>query len=1519
MEYKWFFDESGVLTECEPRVDGDTKLEYAPETNEVFYRAKLNGTLSFRLEFDDILAKGFGHTHVVVLQRYNENQFVEVWRGKFTLTDCTINYETHTIEVQPATIDRYTDILNALETDYNLIKLAPKMQPVNILIRPLLQLYAIGDTKISNYIGNNYWESTCQSVGRNDIDQYKFGYQKQFISATIKYTDTVNPDYPYRAGKTITYTGELIYGGLPQESTRVYGTYWDGAAYQTDILRVRIAQMTTTTEFQFYQNPDESGTQQTPLFTAEFSAYGMGTPPTAITIGIPAFVDDALAQWDMICARILVRTDLNSIDIHGQTITIDDIPANDMAGINMNYNKTLYADLLEVYFSADMQDEPTEWGRSYTDKYFVRPQDLGLTRWMPVGQSLWKYISVWWRVDAQSVLTIINDELTATQQIKDCYDLRDTILRLLEKAGANVANLYSGVWGTNNYVGANFLPIITAKSNVISSYYNSPAQNAPISLAKIFIMLKQAYKLYWHIDENNDIHIEHISYYQNGYSYTEFPQQLVDLENELHTRTKHTKAYGQNVVKFDKAVMPALLSFGWADMQTRPFDGYDIICLDSYVDKSAKEETQIGNFDTDVDFVLSSPNDVSKDGFFLFALPLVEGAFSNTLIIERFPITDENGATFYIELQNADAAFCKIHKTFWRYDMPCENLQINNVPDTALTTGRFKTQTLDFADVSMADVIDNVDNCINLIKTQQGNGGIAKLAINLNSLATTADLVFTLFGRKYYLKGAALNGTLTITLNGEQITINVENNRFVYGYTEPINELKFANTDVVSVDFADCDTMAELTSADDMFKNCAELVAVDFANKTFGAVTTANDMFAGCVNLVDLICPATESWKPDIDFSDCPNLTLQSLNDLIVKFLYQYDSGVHTITPNSTMWNALAPEEQTDIMAKATAKGWQIGIPAQYAIVGTSNANTVYATINGNPVEIPVSAGAFRYEYNNPITAISFENDADVTLIDFTESDLLAGVTSLNNAFKGCASLVAVDFHDCDLSNVATAVDCFSGCVALTTFDADSGVWKPDVDFSDCALLDYYDMQTIVGILYTYATGTHTITFNSTTWDALSVAQQQTIFDAAQLKYWTTNAVMVIYVIRGTSSNVNGTETFTIQFINDGAQTPSTAETITCAVDAQGDWEYQYFGKKIYSLAAFARNNSTLLSIDMTDADECEQCVSTNIMFASCANLSAINLSVQKFTNATNIGMMFYDVPKIQTLSLPNATFANATDAESFCQQSPSAVLATISMPNATFASLTTAKAMFYNCQKVTAISMPNATFASLQNAFNMFRALKQLTSLSLPQTFANLINAEAMFYDCDHLQNLDLSSATFASLTTAKTMFFGMKALTAIDLSSATFANVTDGYGMFNQYGNHPLQTLSLPNATFANVTNAFALFLADGLRTLNIPNATFASVTNTSYMLSDLKNLTTINVPQGTFPKTFGFTRSNSGIALTYQSMVNVANWCKDLTGGTAQTVTFNATAWNGLSAAEQSTIDGILSGKNWTRAIA
>ena len=559
-----------------------------------------------------------------------------------------------------------------------------------------------------------------------------------------------------------------------------------------------------------------------------------------------------------------------------------------------------------------------------------------------------------------------------------------------------------------------------------------------------------------------------------------------------------------------------------------------------------------------------------------------------------------------------------------------------------------------------------------------------------------------------------------------------------------------------------------------------------------------------------------------------------------------------------------------------------------YTIDGTTGGQYVTVTINGTTMQIQATSGVWQYGYNNPINSIAFTGDTGVLNVDFTNSDGLANITTLADAFKNCAALVAVDFTGCDLSNVATAADCFAGCTSLTALTIPTGTWKPDIDLSACAAFTKAAMLAVIDGLYTYASGTHTVTFNSTAWDALSVADQQQVYNAADAKGWTTNAVAVTYVIRGKSTAAS--ESFNIQFIKDNAQSPDPAETITVTVDGNGDWSYSYSGKKIYSAKKAFLSNSTITNIEFSED------------FAECVDISQI----------------FNAMTKVQTINMPNASFAKALDCSyAFCQ--------------------------YANNNMLQSISIPSATFASITNAYCMLAGITHLShSLTIAATFATVTNAGRMFIDSTF--DIALPNATFASATDCSEMFSGYKG--SFSMPSATFASATN---ITKFCLNYTGASIDLPCATFEKVTTATQAFnLLPNCTIIEMPNATFERVTTANAIFSQYNtvHLATIYMPNATFESLqsggnnanlfgAGFTRTlqnftvaanklkvsmnMSGPNLTYQSMVNVANWLADLTGLSAQTITFYTTAWNALTAAEQATIQGILQAKNWNLATA
>lgn len=484
------------------------------------------------------------------------------------------------------------------------------------------------------------------------------------------------------------------------------------------------------------------------------------------------------------------------------------------------------------------------------------------------------------------------------------------------------------------------------------------------------------------------------------------------------------------------------------------------------------------------------------------------------------------------------------------------------------------------------------------------------------------------------------------------------------------------------------------------------------------------------------------------------------------------------------------------------------------------------------------------------------------------------------------------------------------------------------------------------------------------------------------------------YYVRGTSSNVNGTEIFKISYRDD---ITGNVETIieTVNVDANGDWYFSYRRKRVYSLAGFARESATLLTVDFTDADDFAIVTAaggtstSEGAFYNCTSLVSVNLSNATFAAVTTAQYMFLYCANLTSVNMSAATFAACGSIRSMFNGC--ANLTALNLSAATFAVCISANALFLDCLKLPAVNLRNATFASVTAVTQMFENCEELTTIDLSAaTFASLVNAVGMFKNCPNLYAIDLSAATFAELVTAGTsiwtngMFSNLTALTSIALPSADFPKLKVASNWF--YGCTALQTVTfkqgvtfaalesidlafdactnlttinnLDSATFERVTQMKGFARASGLTALNIPAATFAAMTNTSAGIGSSTNgifygaqhlvsivmsaatfenitknidtfaqcyaLTTIDVPQNSTAIAAGATPANTPMnfaacPLTYTSMYKVANWLRDFTGGSAHTVTFKTSAWNALTTAEQTTIDNILSGKNWTRVLA
>ena len=200
----------------------------------------------------------------------------------------------------------------------------------------------------------------------------------------------------------------------------------------------------------------------------------------------------------------------------------------------------------------------------------------------------------------------------------------------------------------------------------------------------------------------------------------------------------------------------------------------------------------------------------------------------------------------------------------------------------------------------------------------------------------------------------------------------------------------------------------------------------------------------------------------------------------------------------------------------------------------------------------------------------------------------------------------------------------------------------------------------------------------------------------------------------------------------------------------------------------------------------------------------------------------------------------------------------------------------------------------SMSGTFNMCKNLEYF--LSKNATWDKTNNINRLFRRCYSIKNIDFGkNPTFKcigfSQLGAYQMFYDCNELISIDgLGGATFEESATFYMMFNNC--KKLTTLQL--------------------HSINISNSE-----QSSQMFSSCNSLSELYIPQDSSNE---LSQDLRWSPLTYDSMLRVAGWLKDLSGGTAQTVTFKADTYNALSAEQKAEVEGIIvTQKGWILATA
>lgn len=593
----------------------DLAKEYNKEQNEQFYRATLEGKLTFqRDDYAWILAQAFDFEYIITLYiSYDAGySWDEYWVGNFWKTDCDFDEDSQTVIVQPTVKDQYTDVLAGIEKEFNLIDLAPEMAMIKADKRPMVQVYIPGDSTVGCFLAGMSWEQECDVVTDEQalVNTYNFA-----LSASLAVVEV---------------TGDASSPQIPTIFTKRYAA----SKFNPVVAGTTDFTSSTYTVRYFFQGGGGGFTQRWQILRNsdstvlwEWSVSAPGTPviqqpPFEVTL-TPVSGSGASGNVTLYVHNISVycRYVLDVDTIMGRNTS--PIPDDDIVENNRNYRRAIGYEFPDcIFFSTNKSSTPTKWGLYQPGEYYQKPpMEYYYGEFFPVSRREWGEVSVWFAFFAFDQQ--IEEDGRKAYTIKNNYPLWSVISVLLGQIAPGITHeattdysifLYSSVdpiaWTAQRL-------FLTPKSNILTADYDQPAQKAPITLRKVLDMLRDCFRLYWFIDDQNRFRIEHITWFMRGGSYSPSTNIAHDLTQEIVSRNSKSWAFARSQYKFDKPAMAERYEFGWMDEVTYLFEGFPIDITSKYVTPGNIQQTKVDQFTSDIDYMLLNPGACSKDGFAL--------------------------------------------------------------------------------------------------------------------------------------------------------------------------------------------------------------------------------------------------------------------------------------------------------------------------------------------------------------------------------------------------------------------------------------------------------------------------------------------------------------------------------------------------------------------------------------------------------------------------------------------------------------------------------------------------------------------------------------------------------------------------------------------------------------------------------------------------------------------------------------------------------------------------------------
>lgn len=693
----------GLIVRTTPQYDRLIIQGDRPD-GEVFLRPTLETTLVFmRYDYDYLATVALNKEIEVYIELDNgDGTYMLKYTGVFTKTDCEWDEDARICRVKPRTRDAYEKIMQGLNKEFNLIDLGAPLTPISFKKKPIVQAYLFDSNYVSNFQQGNYWESPVIAGDVNAVtlvNKYYFTLSSNF--AYIPGDDTLNPNVSGKYSLADGYREDGAYRLTNSGTTVIIRRVSDGVTVYQGV-------------------PGEAFLNPTDRLQ----------PAGSLTSTV-----DGISKVQGFWISVYLRYYTDQLDIAG--VPTFEIPADDIVAQNDNYTRVIGYSADNAAAHSGSSNNPTPYGRfaddadNFAGKYFTIYTPAGapfVGAAYPLARSDWNYYSLWFQFTPFTIST--EDDYSTDITVNDAYHLHDVIKAFLTEIDplvsfSNSADYSQFLYDVSNPIrSVTAYPMIVPKSNILVGNYDQPTKKAPLRFGELLQFLKDFYKVYWYIRDGKFI-LEHIEYFERGGSYTT-DQVGADLTTEIDPKTKLPWAYRTAKYTYDKSAMPERIEWNWMDPQSSVFEGYPIQMLDPQVEKGNVEVKSLSKFAADIDFISVSPGEVSREGF----VWIEAGVLGMDYYVLEAAIQFED---LTLNIQNGYATLTYAHGEYHTYQLPCEQVAINDETTTADSVIKTKVQEIQFPS-------DPVPSDIELVITTLGNGKPHSRTINLLTGMITTTL-----------------------------------------------------------------------------------------------------------------------------------------------------------------------------------------------------------------------------------------------------------------------------------------------------------------------------------------------------------------------------------------------------------------------------------------------------------------------------------------------------------------------------------------------------------------------------------------------------------------------------------------------------------------------------------------------------------------------------------------------------------------------------------------------------------